>query len=198
MRASSSLSMVYFCLGEYLFSSAIVAGFVIQPNRRNLILFLIGTMIGSIWEFANMIGGDHLLIVNENVTKYIPPGMYAILHSVDDGALFMLGYLIAYMVNRSKNRVVMFSVMLCFYLLQETIVEVIFTDRVWSYVTSDWNPIIFWIGDRFFTLLPWLYWLGGAVPFYIATEIVPCRRRKKNRAQDRWNRLSTPILTADL
>ena len=137
-------------IGEYLFSACVISYFAIFPSS----VFTAGVMCGVCWEGFNAAMGPSLLsLVDPKLEIWFPVPLYVLLHSIDDGLIFVL---IDYFAGSSRWKFVLLGV------LQECCVELIFNARFWQYHETWYNPT-----SMFVPIMEW-------VIFSIAMSILFC------------------------
>jgi len=170
-----------FLIGDFTVALLLLIGFYLakiknQISREYYLLFWIGCLIGSIWEFTFLILGPEFL----HSVKEWPYGLGGwprkISHSVWDGGLFMMGIYFCekYLPKplfRSFNKNELF-VMVSWGISQELLVEYLFNGRVWIYEPLPWNPIIIPTIPGSaplspgYTLIPQAVWIVAPILFY--------------------------------
>lgn len=174
-----------FVAGEYALPVIVIATLSALLARKKIskatfILYWVGVVLGACWEFSHAFIRPTFIHVNPCVSKYMPPSVYSLLHSLHDGMLFLIGYLLVLAVFRHRLRghaLGAFAVMFSFFVVQELAVEMAFNgpQGYWEYVTDERNPALFRFGKdlkRTVNVIPVLEWvLAGTLFFGIAMYV---------------------------
>jgi hypothetical protein len=138
-------------------------------------MFWAGALIGATWEIGFYFVGPEFSSAPVYVfhTEFpLPSIILHILHCFWDGALFMVGVGLVFLLLKPPRmmyfRWTELGVMVLWGVVQETLVELIsIGGGMWEYVARWYNPALFRIGDSDFTLLPLLIWVAAPVAFYL-------------------------------
>ena len=186
----------FFLIGDFTVAIGLIIGFIVgyknnKINRIYFIMFCIGCLIGSTWEFTFLYLGPEFVY---SVKKW-PYGLDGwprkLSHSIWDGGLFMIGVYLckkflsgSLFVRFNKNELLIF---LSWGIFQELLVEYLFNGRVWIYKPLSWNPIItppvpgsakLCPG---YTLIPQTIWIIAPIIFYfICLLIIRYEKQKVN------------------
>lgn len=138
------------------------------------ILYWSGVAIGMVWELAFYLSGPRYSS-DPAYQLFAPfpihPHLQPVLHSVWDGALFMIGLWLVRKVCRPPHllrfRIQELFVMLLWGQAQELAVELLATSSgAWSFTPRSYNPVLFEHGIGQITLIPQLIWLVAPCVFY--------------------------------
>ena len=171
----------FFLVGDFTVAVGLVIGFVLAYRNKKIsntyyIMFWIGCLIGSTWEFTFLYLGPEFV----HSVKEWPYGLGGwprkVSHSIWDGGLFMVGvylcekYLNGPLFQRfDKIELFIFS---SWGIFQELLVEYLFNGRVWIYEPLPWNPVIIPAlpGSAAlcpgYTLIPQAVWVVAPIVFY--------------------------------
>ena len=177
-----SPSETFTVVGEYagavLAIAAVCTLHALKKLPRPLFhLFWVGFLLACVWEFAHEIGGSAIITKSKAIQAYIPGPIYALLHSVYDACLFLLGTGICYGVlsayyrgdhrrvkqGLSKFSPALFFIFVAYAVGQELVVERVFNGKWWNYTVSRHNPILI---KPNITMLPVLEWLVASILYY--------------------------------
>tara|TARA_B100000959_G_C14988871_1_gene626831 strand:- start:3323 stop:3895 length:573 start_codon:yes stop_codon:yes gene_type:complete len=172
----------FFLVGDFTVAIALAIGCIVAYKQRTInktyyIMFWIGCLIGSIWEFTFLYLGPEFV----HSVKEWPWGLGGwprkISHSLWDGGLFMVGVFICEKYLKGPLFKQFESSELCIFLswgiFQELLVEYLFNGRVWIYEPLSWNPVII---PRLpgsaqlcpgYTLIPQAVWVVAPIIFYL-------------------------------
>ncbi len=104
----------------------------------------------------------------------------SLLHTLWDGALFLVGVGLVYLICKpphlTKFRWSELSVLLIWGVSSELAVELTATySSLWEYQRKWWNPVLFKFNNQNITLIPQLVWLVAPIIFYLMA--LPLNRR---------------------
>lgn len=144
-----------------------------QISSFHLALFVVGCLVGALWEFPLHFAGpeyssDPIFV---SLTEFpLPPIMQPILHCVWDGALFMIGVWLIH--NLTPNpyfaqfQLAEVGILLVWGLLSAIVIECVGTMGGWVYTVRSWNPVLFRFNEQNITLLPIAIWTMAPPIFY--------------------------------
>ena len=170
-----------FIAGEYLAPIVTIilltALYCKKKIKKAYILFWIGFLIASIWEWAHWaIQNPKFITVDPYIEKYIPGSVYNVLHSLHDAMLFVIGYFLCYLVFKKRafrgcNIIFSFLIQFVFFVGIEIVVEILFNGRVWTYTTDGRNPAIIRFNatgrEHIVNLWPVLEWVFASFVFTV-------------------------------
>jgi hypothetical protein len=143
-------------------------------DRRELVLFGVGVLLGGMWELALGVVVPRrmempLYTVFPDVM--VPRLVHVIAYSLWDGALFLLGVLLVTTLldGRAFRRFRWgeLGILVAWGQLQSLAIEVLaVTTGLWTYHPTAWNPALFELGDGTITVLPKAIWLLAVLVFY--------------------------------
>jgi hypothetical protein len=161
-------------------------------DRYGLALFIVGMLLGSVWEFGFHFNGplyrpDDPLYVHVS-TWPLAPILQPALHCLWDGAIFLIG---VGLVRRllpppyfARFRWGELLVLLIWGVGSALVVEIV-GSASWYYVPRPWNPTLFEVNGMPITLLPVGTWFVAVLAFYpIALWLRP-RVKAQRVAADR-------------
>lgn len=179
----------FMVLGEYLGATIILISictlFALQKiPRRVFLLFLVGLSLASVWEFAHELLGKTILRKGPALST-IPGPVYALLHSVYDAMLFLLGtalcYGASYYFLRDDQKVrahlgtcspLLLLLLFSYGVGQELLVEHLCNNNWWTYTISTWNPVLI---SPNITTVPVVEW-AVAIVIYACFQILIFRK----------------------
>ena len=186
---------VNFIISDFLLPFIVYCALLLHFELKWYIklLLIIGTMMGMLgWELPfYLLGLDFLYFVNKN---QLVDSCWFFFHSLWDGLLFMIGYVLCYCFNYmfhdtyrtlSKHKLYELIILLFWYNLQELLVELKFNGIVWCYSPNHWyNPTMFVINGVHYTLLPQLVWSIYGVAFWIVCVFIIKHFTKKTHQEE--------------
>ena len=137
--------------------------------------FLIGFVIGSVWEWVHFAVPDFIQFTNTTTTKSLAIKILSVIaHSIWDSFILIIAALLVLGLKIKLKSVCALMMMIVFCVAQEIIVELIFNGRVWVYNDQNKaNPILFHIGRVNYTLWPILEWLLAPILFWTIVIHLP-------------------------
>ena len=180
--------MKWIIIGEYLLASILVSTLLAliytQKYKTVTLLYVCAIFLSSIWEFAHYVAGPNFIDTNCEIKQYICDEVYALLHCLIDGLIFLVITGLVYLLYRvckghswALNKLATFSCVTLFLyvffgITQEIIVEVLCQNRVWKYKSSKINPVVFKIKNREFTLIPFVEWIIFPIIYFIISTLI--------------------------
>ncbi len=154
-------------------------------SRKTFSLFWVGALLGAVWEFGFFLVGPEFSSTpafTRTTPWPLPAFMQPLLHTMWDGALFMMGVWLVRKLLAPPHftgfRPSELLVLLLWGQLQELGVELMAVyGNLWTYEPTWWNPVLFRAGGGHFTLMPQLVWFVAPIVFYfIAVRVYGGKR----------------------
>lgn len=137
------------------------------------VLFVVGCIIGAMWEFPVHFLGPHYMddpIYRQLTAFPLHPILQPALHCIWDGALFLSG---VWLIERltppphfERFRWRELSILMIWGASSALAIEFIGSFGGWVYVPYWWNPAIISLPNGAITLLPLVLWAVAAAGFY--------------------------------
>ncbi len=145
-------------------------------DRRILILFLLGFLIGYVWEVAHAVApNDFIRLKDKSVEACFPTDtLYPIVHALGDAFLFIMGLLLVYLLKIPLHSPWALVVMMVWGLSIAVIAETSSNGAYWHYSENiPANPVIYRLNNGIgYTLWPFLEWMFAPVLFWICALLV--------------------------
>ena len=143
-------------------------------------LFIIGILIGFLWEIPFGLAGDsfHLILINWPIDI---PLARNITYSFIDSLIFLIGVFLARLVLKDFNFLYQFNykalaVMVIWGSFSEFLIDLNGNGKLWLFIENWYNPVFISINNNDLTIIPQLIWLFAPILYYLA--ILKCAKKK--------------------
>ena len=143
-------------------------------------LFIIGILIGFLWEIPFGLAGDsfHLILINWPIDI---PLARNITYSFIDSLIFLIGVFLARLVLKDFNFLYQFNckalaIMVFWGSFSEFLIDLNGNGKLWLFIENWYNPVFISIKNNDLTIIPQLIWLFAPILYYLA--ILKCAKKK--------------------
>ncbi len=150
-----------------------------QISTFHLSLFLVGCLVGTLWEFPLHFGGPRYSRnpIFTSLSQFpLPAILQPALHCIWDGALFMVGVWLAEQVTPVPHfdqfRWQAVLALLVWGVGSAVVIECVGTMGGWVYSVRRWNPVLFRFNQQNITLLPIAIWTAAPLLFYALALVI--------------------------